>query len=247
MLRSGKTRGILALVVAAAIGFFAYSQNRVQTADEAHNALTQAAQTPAQAALFNQLSDDFGDEYQQFLTELAASDADLTQQESFEAGGAFTQNLRRDNAQYITSAPMEDLRAINQASLTLLESLQDDPALCGRFAILGGAGLTLEEAESLDMDILAASTAAGFQAMAAGRDTPVAHPAASDGDIAQTLSMWQVLPDVTPDMMRAISSADPDHPAQCAANLSFQRFIINSDDPVVQRAMIRLVQLSMGI
>ncbi len=247
MLKSGKSRAILAVVVAAAIGLFAYFQTREQSAEAAHNALTQAAQTPSQAALFNQLSDDFGDEYQQFLTELAAGKGDLSEQESFAAGAGFTQNLRRDNAQYVASAPMDDLRAINQASLTLLESLQDDPALCGRFAILGGGGLTMEEAQSLDMDIIAASTAAGFKAMAAGRDTPVEHPAASDGDIVQTLSMWQVLPDVTPDMMRAISSADPDHPAQCAANLSFQRFVMNNEDPVVQRAMIRLVQLSMGI
>lgn len=213
--------------------------------DSVHDALKAASSVPEQAAFFDQLAADFPDEYHAFLGDLAklaiAHEAEST---GYDASVQFTTDLRRANAHYLKSAPMASLRALNEAMLTALEGLKDDPELCARYAIMGGSGLTMQEALALDLGKQSRASAATFAAIAAGRDTPVAHPSTSDADILSTLMMWQTQPDVSPDMMTALSSGDPKYPNQCAAQLSFQRFVIDSRDPVVERAMLRLVVLA---
>jgi len=241
-----------AIALVCAIGMFVFLQmtGGDVTKQEVEQALMDNVQVPAQADFYRQISADFPTEYQGFLADFAAAanaDGGMSQQQGFALGGQFTEKLRRDNAPYLLTAPLDDIRAMNAATLALFTSLRDDPALCGQFAIGGGAGLSMDQAMSLDMDLVTKVSAAGFKTMAAGRDTPVVHPAATDADILQAVSMWQVRPDVSGDMMRALSSGDPAHPAQCEANISFQRFVMESTDPVVQRAMIRMVMLANGI
>ena len=248
--RKNRLPWIIAGAMAAAIAVGLYlmpSGGREQAAA----ALRNSATVPEQVAFFDQIEGMFPGEYNAFLDDMVAiadaGDPDTAAERGFAMGGEFTAQLRRDNAPYLATAPLDALRDLNRAALVILEGMADDPALCGQFALGGGASLTLAQAESLDMAHMADSSAATFRAIAAGRDTPVDHPEASDSDIVQTLSIWQSLDDVTPDMILALKSGDPAHPQQCDAQLSFQRFIIENTDPIVERAMIRLVMLANGI
>lgn len=252
--RSNKTLKRLGLgallVVALAVAVFQLRPQPDVTVDDMHAALLANASVPAQVDFFAQIEADFPDEFANFLqdmTDAANTAGGADEDASFALGVAFTQQLRRDNAPYIASAPTDALRAINMAGLTLLDMLADTPEVCGRFALMGGAGLSLDQTQMLDMTAMTAISSATFKAMIAGRDTPVVQPTASDADIRYAFTQWSAQPDVTAAMNAALISADPSHPDQCAAQTSFQRFIVNSDDPAVTRAMVRLVTLSMAI
>ncbi len=240
--------GVIAVAVAAIV--FLTTANTSHR-EKAHNTLVASSTAPEQVAFFELIQAEFPDEYNALLDDMGelpnTGDRQTDEAAGFALGGQFTQGLRRDNAHYLATAPLEELRALNQAALTTLETMQDDPAACGAYAILGGAGLSMEQVQAVGVGELTRGSVATFRAIVAGRDTPVDHPQGTNGDIVQSVSIWQSRDDVTPDMILALSSGDPAHPQQCAAQTSFQRFIIENTDPVVERAMIRLVMLANGI
>lgn len=242
--------GALLLAVLAFIVLGPLRNQSSMTPDDVEAMLNDGAVVPAQVAFYDQIGEDYPDEYANFLTDMADTfnaRGDVNDAAAFELGVAFTQGLRRENAKFIKTAPADALRDMNYGMLGLLAQLQEFPEICGLFAIYGGAGLSFDQVQKLDMNTMASVSATTFAAMAAGRDTPVIHPETSDADIVHALSVWQQKPDVSADMIRALTLGDPQHPAQCAAQLSFQRFVTEADDPVIVRAMIRLVTLSTGI
>lgn len=249
--KSGKRLGLGAVLLAVlgAVFFFQLRPQANLTAQDVQADLIAGATVPAQAAFFEQISADYPAEFADFLQDMAdavngadSADADA----SFALGVAFTQKLRRDNAPFIASAPTDALRGIGSAGLALLDMLADHPEICGRFALMGGDGLSLEQAEILDMTAMSAVSSATFKAMVAGRDTPVTQPNASDADIVRAFTLWAQQPDVTDAMHAALVAGDPLHPDQCAAQTSFQRFLVESDDAAVIRAMVRLITLTVA-
>lgn len=250
--KSGKRLGLWAALLAflGAVVFFQLRPSQPDvTTDDVQAALVAQASVPAQADFFAQLGADFPDEFAVFLqamADAANSDSGTDDEASYGLGVAFTQKLRRDNASFFANAPTDALRDINVANLTVLEKLAEFPEICARFALTGGAGLSFDQVEKLDMTAMTAVSSATFKAMVVGRETPVIQPTASDADIVHALTQWAQQPHVTEDMNAALTGADPMHPDQCVAQTSFQRFIVESDDPAVIRAMVRMVTLAVA-
>lgn len=247
--KSGKRLGlgVVLLAVLAVVVLFQLRPQAAATAQDVHADLIANASVPAQVAFFEQISKDYPIEFAGFLEDMAdaVNDADNADA-SFALGVDFTQKLRSDNASFIANAPTDALREIGSAGLALLGMLADHPEVCGRFALMGGDGLSLDQAEILDMTAMSAVSSATFKAMVAGRDSPVIQPNASDADIVRAFTLWAQQPNVTDAMNAALVAGDPSHPDQCAAQTSFQRFIVESDDPAVIRAMVRLITLTVA-
>lgn len=245
--------GVGVAVVAAAVFGYMQSQNGAAlTAQDAETALFASMETPEQTALYETLKVGYPVEYAQFLQEMAdfanSDTADAGGDEAaFALGQNFTNVLRQDNAQYLGTAPLSAFETMRGGQVDLLQSMSDDPNLCARMALMGGAGLTMDDLPDIDMDLMVATSRNTFEAMIAGRDSPVQHEDASQSDIRDVVDMWQLSDGVTPDMIAAFFANNVDNPNTCAAHLSFERFLNASDDPKVQRVAIYLTRLAAGL
>lgn len=242
---------VAAIVIAAFVGFQAFRGNApldafqpggaAFTTESVEALLLEGATSEVQRDLYIVIAADYPTEYAAFLadmTTLANSGIPNMEQAAFEKSRNFTSELRIANARYLSSAPLENLRDINRATLAVLVSLADNPPLCAKFAVGGGANLTMADVEMLDLDLVAAIGNENFRAMAAGRDTPVTHAALQDGDIAALIDGWNNDPATTPDMQTALMGGDMSHPAFCAANTTFQAYVAEVTGEAQERAIV---------
>ena len=242
---------VVALAVAVIIGVLAFRGNAPLdgfqpagssfTTERVEALLLEGATSEVQRDLYRVIAEDYPTEYAAFLadmTALANSGIPNLEQAAFEKSRDFTSELRRTNARYLSQAPLENLRAINRATLAVLVSLQDNLPLCAKFAVGGGANLTIADVGMLDLDLVAAIGNENFRAMAAGRDTPVTHAAVRDGDIAALIDGWNNDPATTLDMQTALMGGDMSHPAFCAANTTFQAFVAEATGAAEERAIV---------
>ena len=248
-----KTPAIIAasFVAAAVVAFFLFFGYSAAvpfqpgsgefTVEDVEGMLLDGVTSEVQRDLYRLIAADYPAEYAAFLAEmttLANSGIPNMEQAAFEKSRNFTTELRMDNAHYLSSAPLENLRAINRATLTVLESLADHPPLCAKFAVSGGANLTMAEVEQMDLDLVAAIGNENFRAMAAGRDTPVTHGAVQDSDIAAIVDGWANDPATTPEMEAALLGGNMSHPAFCAANTTFQAYVAEATGEAAERAIV---------
>lgn len=150
---------------------------------------------------------------------------------AFERGRTFATTLRHDNAHFIDQAPGTAVRDVIAARLTLLESLQDDPALCASVAAFGGARLSLEQAERIDLDLMSRAARQVFVAIAAGRDAPVARDPATPEDLQQLRQIWQdrSTGTLSPEARAGFLAGKVETPGYCDAAVSF--FTLLAKDP----------------
>lgn len=198
------------------------------------------------SGLFVFLKREFPAEYDAFLTDMAKSvrrspeRGDALQKIAFAAGRDFTVGLRRNNAHYLSTAPLDELRAYHLSYLALLESLRSDPGICARFAAYGGSDFSLAEASRLDLEQISKISLQTFQTIVAGRDRPEPHDPVRDADWAQVRSDWALRSNPTDAMKQALYSQEVTNPDYCEAIISFQRFMATDQSPSTVRALVAI-------
>jgi hypothetical protein len=194
--------------------------------------------------LFAYMKQEFPVEYDALLSELSqklrrsGETGDALRRVGFKAGQTFAVELRRKNAHYLSTAPVDELRTFQMYNLAFLESLRDEPEICARFAAFGGAGFTRSEAMKFDMEPIFKAGIQTFRAIVAGRDTPEPHEPASEADWAQVRSDWELRSVPTDSMKRAFYDREVDNPSYCEAIISFQRFIATDQSASTVRALV---------
>ncbi|MCF2872605.1 hypothetical protein L0664_16145 [Octadecabacter sp. G9-8] len=244
---------VLAVVIAGIVGWQFSTKPPLATNADVEAALFEAAGQGKQRELYEILRDNFSPEYQAFLSETTAFANDAgglnaaSSEQGFAIGQQFTSNLRISNAHYIGTAPYDAINRMRIANVAILQDLSDTPDICATYALMGGAALRLDQIDQVNLELIAESANATFLALAAGRDTPVEHAPASHGEVLMILEQWGDQDHVSEDMRQAVIAASVQDPLTCAANLSFEEFLANNPDPLVQKVSITLTLLAAGI
>ena len=198
------------------------------------------------SGLFVFLKQEFPAEYDAFLTDMAKKvrrspeKGDALRKIAFVAGRDFTVGLRRENAHYLSTAPVGELRAYHLSNLALLESLRSDPGICARFAAYGGSDFSLAEASRLDLEQVSKISLQTFRAIVAGRDRPEPHEPVRDADWAQVRSDWELRSNPSEAMKQALYNQEVASPGYCEAMISFQRFMATDQSPSTVRALVAI-------
>ena len=240
---------LLALLVAAVLGFWMNARGDRQRLAQAEQMVESVVAQSDQAELFSGIKQGFAPEYAGFIRQMAALEqaGNASAQDVAAKARAFTSDLREQNAYYIHSAPLDDIRAIHQATVKLLKAFSvEKPEICVRFAKLGGAGLMLDDLNPEEMRLISQVGAATFAAILAGRDTPVSHPAPQEGDMKAFLQAWQVAEQPGPAVLEAVAKGRGTPGDTCAAFLSLERFLLEDASPLVTRVMVDRSAASAG-
>ncbi len=241
----------LALVVAAGIGGWTFYQNQQKQQLELAAQVESAILGSDQGALFAAIRADFPEEYAAFLQELTALrasgqlDGDLLQA-VFDKSQAFTTQLRRENAHYIRSAPLQDIRALRRQTLEMLNGLADRPEACVRFGRFGGNGLQPDEVSAQDMARITRAAELTFAAIVAGRERPVTHPAPQPGDRAAFLAAWEANTAPSAAEVAAVKSGAGAPEDLCAAITSMEAYVLADTTPLTERMLVELTAASVG-
>ena len=242
---------LLALVAAAVIGGWTFYQNQQKQQLEMAVQVESAILGSDQGALFAGIKADFPEAYAAFLqdlTELRAGgqpDGDLLQA-VFDKAQAFTTELRRENAHYIRSAPLEDIRALRRQTLEMLNGLADRPEVCVRFGRFGGNGLQPGEVTAQDMARITRAGELTFAAIVAGRERPVEHQAPEPGDRAAFLAAWQANTAPSGAEVAAVKSGAGAAQDLCAAITSMEAYVLSDTSPLSERMLVELTAASVG-
>jgi len=243
---------VVALVVAAIVGWQFNAQPSDTSEAEVEAMLLATAPTPNQRRLYEILREKYPQEYQQFLSDMAefATEAGgmdrASREQGFALGQHFTSTVRIENAHYMASAPYAAINRIRLANVAVLRDLMDTPELCAVFALQGGAGIRLDQIDQLNLDLLAEGSNATFLALAAGRDTPVDHAPASQGEIQMVVNMWRDQDSVSDALVMALTVPNVQNPLACEANLSFEDYLSSGSDPLVQKVSVTLSLIAAG-
>ena len=198
-----------------------------------------------QAALFSTIRQGYPAQYDAFLQEIAdlsasgTLDGDLLQS-MFDKTQAFTTNLRRENAQYIRTAPLEAIRAMRQATLDVMITLQDRPDACLRFGLRGGNALQPGELSPAQMARINQAAELTFAALIAGRDQPVTNPPPQAGDRAAFLTAWRAATTPSDAVWAALQSGNGAPADLCSAFVSMERYILSDTSPLSTRMLVDL-------
>lgn len=233
-------------VVLAGLAYFGGGRSDETTPQMVEDNLRRAAfGNPTQVKLQDVLSSDFPREYDMMLAAMAdlinasPSGASPPMRELEAIVGAAMQDLYAENAHFLKSAPVDDIRNLAQATYDLLSSTSEDPEACVT-VLLGLANANNRGTSGINSEKLANLSLARLGAIAAGRDRPFVHAEVSQEDIARVMFAWATLPETTEGLKTALLTSNASHPDFCVANLSFQGFVLQNTDPATERVMVAL-------
>jgi hypothetical protein len=125
-------------------------------------------------------------------------------------------------------------------SLILLLDVESNNELCIRLASLGPGSLRREEITPRHLDILSKSSVVTFEAIAAGRNTPIFHENATEKDIASVIDHWKTQDGVSEQMAIAFLGNDTSNPSYCQGTISFQKSILEQSSDAANRVLVYL-------
>ena len=239
---------ILALVGLGGWGLKRSIDNRHQASMAAIEAsLMQSDEGP----LFALIKRGFAEEYQQFLAAMADlidgdQPLDLRMTRGAQESFRFVSGLRRDNAAHVLHAPVEKVRAIARTTLEVFTALEDNPEACARFGRFGGGGLEARDITPALTQLLANSSLTVFEAILAGRDTPVDNPPEQPGDREAFITAWVEATAPDEALRTALRTGTGSSADMCALFTSLERFVVEDTSPLTQRMLVVLKAENVG-
>lgn len=220
------------------------------TVEEMDALLADSLAQSGQGAFYDVLSNEYASDYYPFIEETVAMlrSGALQEAEMFGWAQQFTNGLRQRDAQFLASAPLENLYDMNAATLALMLSLQaDHPEICGRFAAMGGGALTLMDMQFIDQNLIGNIAAETFRALANGRDKPITQQAATPAELDQMVADWSNDHATPAGALAALGSMNFADPAFCAANISFSQYVDQTRTELMDRVIVNLQVVANGI
>lgn len=236
-------RGKLVVLAALSLAVAGCDQLQPVTGDDI---IEQAiAEEPWMAPLYEAFEEEFPaefDDYKQQLLAQARSGA--TESDAYAFGRQFMLRFMAENAANFGAAPQEELFAVRDASLRVIELLAaEDVGFCANYTMTG-----LQEDDHPDRRssaMLGQATALQLRAVAAGKRNPVQRDPASEADFlafADALEAQGLTPFEVDDLLGGGSGIVVNGAEyQCRAGLAIHRSLVEMPDDISARLSVMLL------
>ena len=159
----------------------------IETPQRRREAFEEMIDASPMAPAYEAMRSYFPEDYEAMIDELVTmADTEINAAQAFALSHEIGARLRRENADSLSSAPDALLSSALMAQSQALREMQEvDPAMCARFAVTGGSGMSDYTDDILGE--IAEAAAVMFRAMYVGSTMGQQHGTATDADFARAM------------------------------------------------------------